>query len=102
MMARASASVKYGISVTGGVGQGPTYPRLQSFRQRCLRQTRPHKGVKLPAEGELVAARQTGLEVCLEVLQHLAGQGTVEVGEELPHRLVTRHGVHGSPLFTNP
>src|SRR5262245_20704441 len=68
---------------------GPPNPGLDAGRRRHITQPVLHERVELPAKLELVATIEANPEVFLKRFQLPASQGTVHVGEELAHRLVT-------------
>src|SRR5205814_9921219 len=77
-------------------------PRGKVARHGWLRKVFLHEGVHAPAEGELVAARQAFVEVGFLIVQYLARERPVEVGEELLHRLRTTEPAHSRSSFTKP
>src|SRR5262245_41323990 len=100
MIARASSSRKYGISLPPrSRARGPERtsdsqhdPVLESLRQSRLAQ-RHDEGVEAAAELQPVAAVEARLQVGLDRVERLAGDRAIQIGEELPHRLVAGHPV---------
>src|SRR5688572_4067511 len=83
-------------------GERLSNPRFEADGHGVIRQSRLYEVVELPAERELVAARETGFEVRLQVGERLACQRPVEIREELAYCLLAAEPGHASSPLTKP